>query len=1500
MKGKLLITFLALTFFTFSATAQVKITQFKEDPIEFMQQLGQFMTTSKMKEMEEVYKKFEKYHKEVAFSASQMERIIRTSNKMLDQKMTASSFFKPYLNGLTIVKNTELGDERFNKWHVVLNEMLDNIENRKKGPFKDFLLFSLDFFEKKTLRYSKSGISWIGDAFNYDMLYEEGPKIKYEKVDLIGARGKDTILIQETKGIFNPIDKMWKGEGGKVTWERFGLGEDYHAVLGEYGFEMTKSLYEVPNVKLYYPTLFNTKAIEGSFKDKVVTKNKATDGSYPRFESRDSILVIETIGDGIKYVGGFRLHGTTVYGYGSKENKATIAIANQEAKKSFFGKSELFVIKKGERIVSERVESSLYLGQDSIYHPSVNVRFEIPQRELRLNRGDRGSDRNPFYTSFHNSNIDSDYIDWMMNSDSILIGKKQANTSTLKKEVVIESLKFYQDRDYERFQNISTTNPLSTLKLFSDEEGSTFVDARRLAKRLNPRYDITTIQSLLYDLVSKGFINYDSDEQVVEIKDKVFHYAEASQKKVDYDEMRLVSKTEDLNAVLSLEDYSVETSGVKNVEFSSTQKVALKPVNDQVTMKQNRNLDFDGRVFAGFGVFEGKDYSFDYNGFNIKMDSVRYMDMFVPTGEEDKNKNPIALSIGSRIEHLQGVLLIDAPSNKSGAEDIEMFPSFQSKGNSYVYYDAKETKGGCYMRDSFYFQLNPFSFNSLDNFTEEDINYKGTMVSAYIFPDFKEVLVLQDDASLGFDTETPEKGYDTYVNKGNYKGKIHLSNVGFLGKGNIEYLGSNSNSDSIIFKPYRTISLAKDFNLEEARTVPEFPQVSGIDLKINWVPYQDTMIVINTEAPFEVFQDGLHTLDGTLGLTPKGLRGDGLFDWDKGSMTSKILEFGAHSVDSDTTNLQIKALSAGDIALDTRNVKASLDFDKGMGNVKANSDELTTTLPYNKYRTSMNEFIWDMQDEKITFKSEQGQMGSFESTHPDQDSLFFQGERASYDLKTNELKIGGVPFVIAADAFIYPENGDVEILPGGVMTTLNNARIVADTINQYHVINKATVDIKGKRVYRASGFYEYNIGDKEQELEFANIVGEPSGKGSFKEKKTITKATGEVKEGDNFFIDHKTEYRGKISLSAEDKNLSFEGFARLDAPLMPGKQWFSINTVADKNKLLIGYDTPKNYKGDPLETGFYLSGQSAQIYPRVMMPKWIRKDRAILEAKGLFKYDLTKDEFSFGDTLKIRADYKQGNKMVYNVKNNTIKGEGLLDIGSALDYVNITASGRIATKFKNEGETDEVLPEVTAEVMAGLNFNFPDKLLKLIVYDLQSSGYDAANVDYTKDSEFYVRALAELIDDSKVLNKTITKLKNGVFEMPKKYNDYQLLFSNLDLKWDPDYQSFISSKPKVGVGAIDGTMINKELTCFVEFKMPTNEDDRFYVYIKSPSEYYYFFGYKQGVLNVVSNNVRFNDAVLALKKKEAIIKMDDGELYEIQPVNPGTAEQFVNRIKALW
>lgn len=130
-----------------------------------------------------------------------------------------------------------------------------------------------------------------------------------------------------------------------------------------------------------------------------------------------------------------------------------------------------------------------------------------------------------------------------------------------------------------------------------------------------------------------------------------------------------------------------------------------------------------------------------------------------------------------------------------------------------------------------------------------------------------------------------------------------------------------------------------------------------------------------------------------------------------------------------------------------------------------------------------------MVDESIIFKVEEGLLGKFMFIYFGKDLLNFEGGEVFYDFKIDEFSVSGVFYLIVVDVFVYLDSNFVRIGQDGEMVILENVRIVVDIFNQNYVIKWVMVDVKGCRFYQVLGFYEYNVGDWEQEIEFENIVG---------------------------------------------------------------------------------------------------------------------------------------------------------------------------------------------------------------------------------------------------------------------------------------------------------------------------------------------------------------------------------------------------------------------------
>ncbi|MEM7101834.1 MAG: hypothetical protein AAF502_01810 [Bacteroidota bacterium] len=1475
---------LILLFFLPLAISAQTLQEFSESHSEFLKELDGLMNATKREDCKLTYEEFKSNLQGGAFSAGDFEKLREVANEMLKRKMRAHPYFNSFLTSLNAMIKYPSGTGQFDDYMLVLKEILSNLKPGKYSPYRNYTNFASEFFKKNALYYTKSGAFWRTTATDIKLKFEDNnPYVILGDGDLIGKRKSDSIIIHNTAGKYYPLDFKWKGDKGSVSWERTGLSNVY-SEFGSYSLETKKTGYQVDSVTFFH-SLYFSEPITGRLEDKIIIGSDETAKSYPRFQSSATYISVENIGDGIEYNGGFGQFGPNVMGRGDKDVKARFFIYNRNGDLAVMASSQSFQIKKGERIVSKDAEVSMYFDADSIYHPSTNFKYLIREKDLTIARGTQGSSETPFFNSNHKFDMIVETIDWNIESDSIEVGK--GKLAGFKRSAIFESLNFFNDNKYRVYQNIADRHPISIIKVYCEErsyyEGRDVreLDANLVATRLNPRYQLSTIMSLLNSLVEGGFIYYDAETEIITVKDKLFHWADASVEKVDHDVIRFASSSaKETNGIIDLSDNALHLRGVKNIVISDSQLTVVKPFQDEITLREDRDMEWAGQVYSGFGIFTGRSFDFDYNNFNMQLDSVDSFIIRLPEGE-DIDGTPLLRPITTQIENTSGSLQIDAPGNKSGKENIHEYPSFKTNSKAYTYY--ADTKGE-YSRDEFYFELEPFEFDSLDNFDPAAVGFDGKMVSAGIFPEFDERLIIQEeDYSLGFKTLTPQEGYELYKGKGKYNLEISLSSDGLTGKGTVTYLGSTLDSEDIVFLPESLTATAKTFSIKEESSPIEYPEVNAEDVNVTWSPYKDSMYIKSKDDPF-LFFDNEKKLDGDLVLTPGGLYGSGVLDWDEATMESDLLLFGTNGVDADTCNLSIKSLDPDKLAFNTKNVKASLDFDIQRGTFEANSDDISTEMPYNQYKTSLNTFEWDMKDQTINFESKDGRPGSFLSTRKDQDSLLFTATSATYSLETNLLEIEGVPLIKVADATIYPIDGKVSIKAEAEMVPLIDAKIVANNTNKYHTINNAEVRVLGKYNYRASGNYEYNVGSREQVIKFDNINVKQGKKVRGDE---VTIASGLVNENDDFYVDNSIKYRGTVNLQADSRNLAFDGYAKLLSPQMSNPSWFSINSKIDRNDVVISYEKPRDVLGNRLHVGLAINQDSVAVYPRVMEIPWKQMDHKIFTATGVIKHDRKNNKFLFGDSSKVVMGQTRGNLLTFNEASGKISMEGQFDFDKGFKNNIVMDAAGTSVTFHKGGP-------VSFNLIMGLNLPIPEKCMLLLANDLYEYGDNLPDVDNFDD--WVKGAITELVADDKKLVKTFANMDNELeIALPKEVN-YNIFFNKFPMKWNEETLS-LTTAGSVGIGTINGKGIHKVIKCKAEVLMlPTG--DIFTLYIESPSDHWYYFSYKNGLMKTLSSNEQYNQVLLDMKKKDSKIKMPNGDAVEVTLDNTNSVNYFRSRMRS--
>jgi hypothetical protein len=105
------------------------------------------------------------------------------------------------------------------------------------------------------------------------------------------------------------------------------------------------------------------------------------------------------------------------------------------------------------------------------------------------------------------------------------------------------------------------------------------------------------------------------------------------------------------------------------------------------------------------------------------------------------------------------------------------------------------------------------------------------------------------------------------------------------------------------------------------------------------------------------------------------------------------------------------------------------------------------------------------------------------------------------------------------------------------------------------------------------------------------------------------------------------------------------------------------------------------------------------------------------------------------------------------------------------------------------------------------------------------------------------------------------------------------MFSDVKLKWDKETRSWISRGP-IGIAQIAGIPVNKYVQGYIQIEKGRTSDGISW-YLQLNQEQWYFFSYKNGILQVMSSDNAFNDYITTLKDDKRILNPNsDTEYFE--------------------
>lgn len=1453
--------------------AQQYPKSFSSDPAKWFKEMKEFLVDANKEDAKPLMEKFEPVWLQGKLTSAQQIQVVDASNAMLKKKLQAFPQFADYINALIGFTTSGQSAEAFTKWHQSLEKMLAG----KTRLFSDYIKTCSGLFADNTF-YESASTKWKSRSSTYVFEYDSMPFITFANTDVVCTAKGDSSVIYGIKGVYYPLLKKFIGTGGKMNWIRTGLPEsETYAELKQTTIDVTGADYSSDSVTFYNKKFFKS-PLKGRVTDKILANITPETASYPRFESYILTLDIKELIKDADYRGGFSMHGNKMIGSGTKDQKATLTFKRKD-KPFLIASARSFVIRP-DRISADNTSVLIKFDKDSISHPGLLFKYINKDRQLSLIRNAETGIQMPFVNSFHRMDLMVDAIYWKID-DPIM--ELKMITGAGESRMILESISLYTDFRFEKIQGMSDVNPLLMLKQYAERNSRT-IFIPDLAKYL--KVNETNARSLMFFLAEKGFVNFDAETDEAVINDKLYYYLAARSNKTDYDKLEIESVIDAIpNAKLNLLNFDLDLQGVSRIMISDSQSVYIVPTDQQVKLKQNRDMEFSGRIHAGKSDFFGKKFGFNYEKFLFTLENVDSVRLKVETGELDERGQPVLTPLRSTLQNVSGTLYIDSLNNKSGRKNFPRYPIFVSEKESYVYYDHPSIYNGVYQRDKFYFKMDPFTIDSLDNFAKSGVAFDGEFNPAGIFASSRERVVVRPDYSFGFEKETPAEGLAAYGGKGKFYDHLDLSFQGFKGKGHIDYLSSTTTAEEFVFFPDSATSAKANFELK-AETVAgaAFPQATGHNVSMSWQPPKDFMLINKLTENITLYNKAVD-LDGNLVLTNKGLRGNGKALYTESELMSSDFYFQPQTYGADTADFNLHSDDQSVMAISTKNVKAKIDMERRFGDFVSNGKGSYVSFPLNQYICFIAQFKWFMDKKEVEFTDDPSntklniQGSDFVSINPYQDSLRWNAGVARYSLVDYLIKARKVKEILVADASILPDDSaTIVIEKNAVMRPLTDATVIANTSTRHHTMLHSNLTITGRKSYSGSGKYAYTDQTGTKHLITLDRIGVDTS--------LQTYANGVIPDSLNFQLSANIQYKGKVYIMASNPLLNFDGFARVNHSCVQSLpvDWFSFKGDIDPKGVNIPVNQPMNETRRKLAVGIALSNDSTGFYPSFFTPKRSELDSNLVTADGFLSFDGKSNIYKVASVEKLNSPDEAGNSVALDNSKCTITGEGLLNLGANFGQFKIMTYGTAVYNTNNDS-TD-------LDMIMGLDFMFNEESIKSFAEVIQNY----PTLPPTKDGRpVWIRSMRTLLG-REAAEKLTTEY--NLYGAPKKIPaQLQQTFFLTDVKlyWDKTSQSYKSKGP-IGVGFAGKNSVSRLLTGYIEI-IRKKGNDAFSFYLEADKNNWWYFNYSRGIMQSISSDTKFNDAIQNMKPDKRVADTKgDKPAYEYMLSTDRKRAEFVKKM----
>ena len=123
------------------------------------------------------------------------------------------------------------------------------------------------------------------------------------------------------------------------------------------------------------------------------------------------------------------MYGAKMIGAGRGDQKARLNYFRNDTL-VIVANSHIFIFDP-EKISSSEAEISLYMDDDSIYHPSIGINYIVNENRFASGRTNNFQSYSPYYNSFHRVEMNCEQLSWQLDDNLIQLKMREGGASGL-------------------------------------------------------------------------------------------------------------------------------------------------------------------------------------------------------------------------------------------------------------------------------------------------------------------------------------------------------------------------------------------------------------------------------------------------------------------------------------------------------------------------------------------------------------------------------------------------------------------------------------------------------------------------------------------------------------------------------------------------------------------------------------------------------------------------------------------------------------------------------------------------------------------------------------------------------------------------------------------------------------------------------------------------------------------------------------------------------------